>query len=791
MKKEKSLKIYESIENSTKGKSTNENTMTDEKMKSFKLFKGLTKIESIRDKKKTILLLKYKNGKTKRDKTGKKIDNQKNNKITNLKSIISAKKVSKELHRNKTESKFENSHIKKNGKDINQIPMTEKRFKNETQKNKKKTILKINSIRNKAQYVISKKSNKNDYIQNDFLTIQNTNKNSRIRVLNSVKKCFDFNKKRKFSFENAKTNIKLSPNKLKIVNNFLTPKIKHNYRHIKESNIPIFKRYITEERKDYTTFQNKYNNNDKFEKTKKSIKKNLILRNINNRRKEDLIKNKLIFLRNSREKKPYYPNWNNTITRFKNVNMNISNSNYMNATMEYFTKHNSRNNLSLSKERNSTFNKLNIKSNYESINNEKNILNKKLSNRLITKNKNVLHNYLKYTISSLNKVIKKTETKEIKENKCFSKEKRLSKTAEKNTKSSQRKYKEKEKDKEKTKLILIHRNNNFNKSKLKDKEKEKDGNRGATSKLFNLKKLNLLNTINDDRNILYKTRNTSKSSSVRNSSRSKENNNIKNIDDYIIIKELGKGSYASVKLAINKYNRNKYAIKIYSKKTLLDPQKKSIVNNEIKILKQLDHINIMKLYEVIDTVKYLYLIMEYIDGISLLDKIKKSKEHYFEEQRALKIFIQIVKANIYCQSKNICHRDIKLENILIIKDDIIKLIDFGFAVKTDKETYQNLFCGSPSYMAPEIINKENYIAQYSDIWSLGVLLFSMLYGRFPFKGQTQKELFEKINEAKVEFPNDIEINDKIKILLLKIFVTIPPQRPSLQEILNDISLLIN
>ena len=254
---------------------------------------------------------------------------------------------------------------------------------------------------------------------------------------------------------------------------------------------------------------------------------------------------------------------------------------------------------------------------------------------------------------------------------------------------------------------------------------------------------------------------------------------------------MGKGSYASVKLAINKYNRNKYAIKIYSKKTLLDPQKKSIVNNEIKILKQLDHINIMKLYEVIDTVKYLYLIMEYIDGISLLDKIKKSKEHYFEEQRALKIFIQIVKANIYCQSKNICHRDIKLENILIIKDDIIKLIDFGFAVKTDKETYQNLFCGSPSYMAPEIVNKENYIAQYSDIWSLGVLLFSMLYGRFPFKGQTQKELFEKINEAKVEFPNDIEINDKIKILLLKIFVTIPPQRPSLQEILNDISLLIN
>jgi hypothetical protein len=787
MKKEKSLKNYESIGSSQRGKSTNENTMTDDKIKSFKLFKGLSKLESIKDTKKTILLLKYKNGKIKKDKTGKKIENQKSNKITNLKSIISAKKVTKELHRNKTEKKIENSNIKKNEKDITQVPLSEKRNKNETQKNKKKTILKINSIRNKAQFVISKKNNKNNYIQNDFLTIQNTNKNSRIKMLNSVKKCFDFNKKRKYSFEDTKTNIKLSPNKLKIVNNYLTPKIKRNYKHNKEGKFPIFKKNITEERRENTSIQNRFNNNDKFEASKRSIKKNLILRNINNRKKEDLARNKLFFLRNSREKKPYYPNWNNTITRFKNVNMNISNSNFMNTTMEYFTKHNSRNNLSLSKERNSTFNKLIIKRKYESINHEKNILNKKLSNKLSTKNKNVLHNYLKYTISSLNKVTKKTEIKEIKENKCFSKEKRYSKTAEKNIKLSQRKFKEKEK--EKTKLILIHRNNNFNKSSIK----EKDGNKGLTSKLFNLKKLNLLNSVNNDINIGYKTRNVSMSmsSSVRNSSRSKENNNLKNIDNYIILKELGKGSYASVKLAIHKYNRNKYAIKIYSKKTLLDPEKKGIVNNEIKILKQLDHINIMKLYEVIDTVKYLYLIMEYIDGISLLDTIKKSKDHYFKEQRALKIFIQIVKANIYCQSKNICHRDIKLENILIIKDDIIKLIDFGFAVKADKETYQNLFCGSPSYMAPEIVNKENYIAQYSDIWSLGVLLFSMLYGRFPFKAQTQKELFEKITEAKVKFPNDIEINDKIKILLLKIFVAIPPQRPSLQEILNDISLLIN
>ena len=153
----------------------------------------------------------------------------------------------------------------------------------------------------------------------------------------------------------------------------------------------------------------------------------------------------------------------------------------------------------------------------------------------------------------------------------------------------------------------------------------------------------------------------------------------------------------------------------------------------------------------------------------------------------MKYFKQIVQAIDYCQSKNICHRDIKLENILTIKEDIVKLIDFGFAVITNKETYQTLLCGSPSYMAPEIVKREKYIAQYSDIWSLGVLLYSMLYGRFPFKGKTQKELFENIKKCQVEFPDDIKVNEKIISLMKKIFVVTPVQRPSLSEILEDIS----
>jgi MAP/microtubule affinity-regulating kinase len=326
--------------------------------------------------------------------------------------------------------------------------------------------------------------------------------------------------------------------------------------------------------------------------------------------------------------------------------------------------------------------------------------------------------------------------------------------------------------------------NNRNLSKLEKNSKENENNDVYLKTEKNHKKnTSICNKKNTHINISH---------SINNS------NNIKNIkifngriEDYLITKELGKGSYATVKLAIHKINKNKYAIKIYSKETLLDPQKRSTVHNEINILKQLDNVNVMKLYEVIDTHKYLYLVMEYINGISLLETIKQDKKHYFEESRAIKIFIQIVKGIIYCQSKNICHRDIKLENILLIKDDNVKIIDFGFAVKTTKETYQKLFCGTPSYMAPEIVNKEKYIAQYSDIWSLGVLFFAMLYGRFPFRAKQQEELFAKINEANVIFPEDIEINDVIKNIIRQIFVVIPTQRLSLNELLIELELLDN
>ena len=389
---------------------------------------------------------------------------------------------------------------------------------------------------------------------------------------------------------------------------------------------------------------------------------------------------------------------------------------------------------------------------------------------------NEKYHYLKGTICTKNKIVKKAKI-------FFDDFQPLRKDniyLDKNETKGKEKYRHLEKSK---KII-----NKYNVSPTKKHE--------AKIKMNNI--LVKKNNINIYNNINSKNNYKSKKSGLKNRAASMDisisnlttltNTHIFNgkIEDYLITKELGKGSYAVVKLAKHKITNEKFAIKIYTKESLLDPQKRNTVKNEINILKQLNHINIMKLYEVIDSSKYLYLVLEYIKGISLLEVIKLEKYHYIEQHKAIKLFLQIVKGISYCQSKNINHRDIKLENILVIKDDIVKIIDFGFSIKGTKDTYQKLFCGTPSYMPPEIVNKEKYIAQYSDIWSLGVLLYTMLYGRFPFKAKNDEKLFELINEADVKFPDNIYVSENIKKLIKKILNVEPKLRPSPEEIINDI-----
>ena len=261
------------------------------------------------------------------------------------------------------------------------------------------------------------------------------------------------------------------------------------------------------------------------------------------------------------------------------------------------------------------------------------------------------------------------------------------------------------------------------------------------------------------------------------------------INKYIIGKELGKGAYANVKLVIEKLTKKKYAMKIYDKSKLNDNAKKKCVYREVEIMQRVEHKNIVLLNEVIQTSKQILIIMEYIKGISLREyynkEIKYQKNISPNKLILLKkMFKQIFSAMNYLHKNHIVHRDIKLENILLTKDEEIKIIDFGFGMYNPEERLQNFFCGTPNYMAPEISMKQSYVGQYADMWSLGILFYKMLCADFPFKGENEKALFKQVRKCEYKIPDYVD-DDAIKIIKSLINLD-PKKRTSCEGILKSI-----
>ncbi|CAK93859.1 unnamed protein product (macronuclear) [Paramecium tetraurelia] len=221
---------------------------------------------------------------------------------------------------------------------------------------------------------------------------------------------------------------------------------------------------------------------------------------------------------------------------------------------------------------------------------------------------------------------------------------------------------------------------------------------------------------------------------------------------------LGQGSYATVRLCIEKNSKVKYAIKIYDKSKINDNQKMNNIKREISILKRINHSNIIKLIYAIEDRKSINLVMEYISNQSLAVYVKSKTKRLLPIQEGLYIFQQLANAIKYLHSKNIAHRDIKMENILLLTDNYVKLIDFGFSICIQDNQKVNVFCGTPSYMSPELVTKVPHNPLCSDIWSLGILLYRMLLGEYPFKGHNDKELYKAIQQNKVKMPNDMNQN---------------------------------
>ncbi|XP_069853599.1 MAP/microtubule affinity-regulating kinase 3 isoform X3 [Dipodomys merriami] len=252
------------------------------------------------------------------------------------------------------------------------------------------------------------------------------------------------------------------------------------------------------------------------------------------------------------------------------------------------------------------------------------------------------------------------------------------------------------------------------------------------------------------------------------------------IGNYRLLKTIGKGNFAKVKLARHILTGREVAIKIIDK-TQLNPTSLQKLFREVRIMKILNHPNIVKLFEVIETEKTLYLIMEYASGGEVFDYLVAHGRMKEKEARAK--FRQIVSAVQYCHQKRIVHRDLKAENLLLDADMNIKIADFGFSNEFTVGSKLDTFCGSPPYAAPELFQGKKYDGPEVDVWSLGVILYTLVSGSLPFDGQNLKELRERVLRGKYRIP--FYMSTDCENLLKRFLVLNPVKRGTLEQIMKD------
>ncbi|XP_058843929.1 MAP/microtubule affinity-regulating kinase 3 isoform X14 [Acipenser ruthenus] len=252
------------------------------------------------------------------------------------------------------------------------------------------------------------------------------------------------------------------------------------------------------------------------------------------------------------------------------------------------------------------------------------------------------------------------------------------------------------------------------------------------------------------------------------------------IGNYRLLKTIGKGNFAKVKLARHILTGREVAIKIIDK-TQLNPTSLQKLFREVRIMKILNHPNIVKLFEVIETDKTLYLIMEYASGGEVFDYLVAHGR--MKEKEARSKFRQIVSAVQYCHQKHIVHRDLKAENLLLDADMNIKIADFGFSNEFTLGNKLDTFCGSPPYAAPELFQGKKYEGPEVDVWSLGVILYTLVSGSLPFDGQNLKELRERVLRGKYRIP--FYMSTDCENLLKRFLVLNPIKRGTLEQIMKD------
>ena len=243
---------------------------------------------------------------------------------------------------------------------------------------------------------------------------------------------------------------------------------------------------------------------------------------------------------------------------------------------------------------------------------------------------------------------------------------------------------------------------------------------------------------------------------------------------------IGKGAFGKVNLGLNTLTGRVVAIKSFNKENIKNEISKKKILYETNLMRKLRHNSITKILETFESEKYIFIIMEYISGGTLQSFVKKRRK--LNEKTAKIFYKQIIESIKYIHSKNIVHRDIKLENILIDLNNNIKICDFGVGIMINQNTILHDQCGTPVYMAPEIIKNNGYIGFPVDIWSSGIALYIMLSGNVPFNRGKLNDLQYEILNSPLKNINDVsfEANDLLKGILNKD----PNKRFSPDDILN-------